>query len=573
VSTNLSKLRRKELLDKIKAIHKYISTTKQDDNTHNLLSFLNDLEKEINGKKFGLVFEEHREAIDEILETHTPVLTENKKLFIDNGGQMNFLIEGDNLAALKLLLKTHKGKIDFIYIDPPYNTGNNDFKYDDDFVDKEDGFRHSKWLSFMGKRITLLKSLMSKRAYICMSIDNNEQTNLKALCDTIFGEENFIDCLPRRTKSSGKTTNKISSNHDYVLIYGTDSKKVAISGLDHSDTGFKYEDEFVEIRGKYKLNQTLDYDSLQYSQSLDYPLKIGKEIFYAGSSYEKYQERQKGNHKRADWAWRWSKDLFDFGYKNNFIVIKRKKDGTARIYTKTYLNASIGKTNKDYSIIITSRTKPLSSLEFTEASFSNDNAKKDLKKVLPDFTFDYSKPVSLIEKLMRLNPNQNITILDCFAGTGTTGQATFEVNQDGGGRKFILITNNENNICKEGAYQRIKNTIKNEKLIASLKYFKIDYVPITDKIYYEYADALLQHIRELVELENGINFIGNDKIAIVLTEEELTAFVKDIKKYKNCRKLYRGHNVLVSGVQQNVLKSHRIAVNVIPDYYYGELDI
>ena len=138
MSTNVSKEKREKLLAKIKSIKTFIATAPQDENTAQLLSYIADLEKEIKGKKYGLVFEEHREAIDEILETHTPVLSEDKNLFIDKGGQMNFLIEGDNLASLQLLEKTHKGKIDLIYIDPPYNTGRKDFVYDDRFVDIND---------------------------------------------------------------------------------------------------------------------------------------------------------------------------------------------------------------------------------------------------------------------------------------------------------------------------------------------------------------------------------------------------------------------------------------------------
>ena len=135
MSTNISKQKRDDLLRKIKEIRTFISSAPQDENTGNLLSYLSDLEKDVNGKKYGLVFEEHREEIDDVLDTHTPVMTEEKDLFIDNGGAMNFLIEGDNLASLQLLKKTHKGKIDLIYIDPPYNTGNKDFVYDDDFID------------------------------------------------------------------------------------------------------------------------------------------------------------------------------------------------------------------------------------------------------------------------------------------------------------------------------------------------------------------------------------------------------------------------------------------------------
>lgn len=149
MSTNISKEKREILINKIKQIKQFIEKSPQDENTINLLSYIADIEKDIKGKKYGLIFEEHSETIDEILKTHTPVLTEEIDLFIDNGGQMNFLIEGDNLASLQLLEKTHKGKIDIIYIDPPYNTGNKDFIYDDNYVDKSDSFRHSKWLSFM----------------------------------------------------------------------------------------------------------------------------------------------------------------------------------------------------------------------------------------------------------------------------------------------------------------------------------------------------------------------------------------------------------------------------------------
>ena len=171
MSTNISKQKRQDLLNKIKEIRNYIAASQQDENTGNLLSYLSDLEKDVNGKKYGLVFEEHREEIDEVLDTHTPVLSEEKDLFIDNGGQMNFLIEGDNLASLKLLEKTHKGKIDLIYIDPPYNTLKDGFTYSDTLVDKNDTFRHSKWLSFMKQRMYIAHNLLSKNGVVFIHSD------------------------------------------------------------------------------------------------------------------------------------------------------------------------------------------------------------------------------------------------------------------------------------------------------------------------------------------------------------------------------------------------------------------
>lgn len=177
MSTNISKKKRDDLLDKIKQIRAFIAAAPQDENTGNLLSYLSDLEKDVNGKKYGLVFEEHREEIDEVLDTHTPVLTEDADLFIDHGGQMNFLIEGDNLASLKLLEKTHKGKIDLIYIDPPYNTGASNWIYDNDYVDGNDLFKHSKWLSMMQSRLTLAKNLLTDKGVLICAIDENESAN------------------------------------------------------------------------------------------------------------------------------------------------------------------------------------------------------------------------------------------------------------------------------------------------------------------------------------------------------------------------------------------------------------
>ena len=186
---NVSKQHRDDLLEKIRQIRTYIASAPQDTNTGNLLQYLDEITKDVKGKKYGLVFEQHREQIDDTLETHTPVLTEQKDLFIDNGGEMNFLIEGDNLAALKILEKTHKGKIDVIYIDPPYNTGDKDFVYDDNYVDAKDLYRHSKWLSFIEKRIRIAKELLTQEGCIFISIDRNEGFQLKVLLDEIFGEE------------------------------------------------------------------------------------------------------------------------------------------------------------------------------------------------------------------------------------------------------------------------------------------------------------------------------------------------------------------------------------------------
>lgn len=364
----------------------------------------------------------------------------------------NMIIHGDNLSALKSLLPEYEGRIKCIYIDPPYNTGNEGWVYNDNVNDPrirkwlgevvgsegEDLSRHDKWLCMMYPRLKLLHKLLAEDGVIFISIDDNELYNLKMICDEIFGISNFILQMPRVTKKSGKSTDIFAKNHDYLLIYSKTSL-CKLNAFEHNDAGFKYQDEYFDERGFYKLNQTLDYDSLQYSQSLDYPLEIDGIAYYAGTSYERYLERRSGNHKRADWAWRWSLKKFKFGYENGFIVVKKSRNGT-RIYTKTYQNATIAENNGTYYIEYSKRTAPVSSLTLSENEYSNDNATKVLTAILSSKEFDYSKPVSLLEFVCKLATDKKSIVLDSFAGSGTTAHAVLNMNkQDSGHRKFILI--------------------------------------------------------------------------------------------------------------------------------------
>ena len=440
-------------------------------------------------KKYGLVWEDKPEDVEERLRDELPVLTEVKERAIiseDPDAPNHILIEGDNLEALTALTYTHAGKIDVIYIDPPYNTGNKDFIYNDSYVDKEDAFRHSKWLSFVSKRLAIAKRLLSPSGVIFISIDDNEQAQLKLLCDEIFGYDNFIATLPRITKASGKTTDRIAQNHDYLMIYAKNETQCKIIGIPHDDDGFKYIDEFYQQRGKFKLNQALDYDSLSYSASLDYPIQINGETFYPGGDYEKHLERLKGNHKRADWAWRWSEELFQFGLANGFIVVKDGRNGK-RLYTKTYQRVTIEKNGNRYQIIEKERLKPVQSIQLIESCFSNDNAKKELGAVFEEIPFDYPKPTSIMHYMLQTIPECS-TILDFFAGSGTTLHATMQLNaEDGGSRRCILVTNNENNICENVTYVRNKRVIqgyttpKGEDVPGlmsnTLRYYRTDFVP------------------------------------------------------------------------------------------------
>lgn len=567
MSTNISKKKREDLLDKIKQIRAFIAAAPQDENTGNLLSYLSELEKDVNGKKYGLVFEEHREEIDEVLDTHTPVLTEEADLFIDHGGQMNFLLEGDNLAALKLLEKTHRGKIKMIYIDPPYNTANKDFAYDDTRVDLTDTFRHSKWLSFMRERLRIARNLLRDDGILFISIDDNEQSDLKLLCDEIFKEENFFSQVIIQSNKRGQTYKQIAKTHEYLLIY-TRSPEAEFNEIDKTDDDNDL--NLLDKIGAYNVRELRNRNpkfGKHNRPNLFYPIYVNPSIvdkdgfcpislaYTTDYCVEVYPFNSTGGES----CWRWSTKLLSENINSNTqfsnVVAHAKRDGTFNIYEKyrktTYKAKSIW---LETDVITEKGTVELGELGLSER-------------------FPFPKPLFLLKKCLQIGTNSNDIILDFFAGSGTTGHAVMKLNaEDGGTRRFILCTNNENGICRDVTYERIRRVIDKEDYAASLKYYKVDYVPISDRMYYEYADELLRHIRELVELENGINFTGNEEIAIVLTDEELEIFLDDEGICKKCRKLYMGHDVLLDAQQAQALQEYNIAVNVIPDYYYKELE-
>ena len=611
MSTNISRQKREDLLNKIKEIRAFISAAPQDENTGNLLSYLSDLEKDVNGKKYGLVYEEHREEIDEVLDTHTPVLTEEKDLFIDNGGQINFLIEGDNLASLKMLEKTHKGKIDLIYIDPPYNTGNGDFIYDDCYIDTEDGFRHSKWISFMSKRLEIARSLLNEKGVIFIQISDIELSQLRLMCDSVFGEENFLNVISVNMKnvagaSGGGEDKRLKKNCEYILIY---AKQYATMPLfngayvytELSDliqtyisegVSWKYTSVLFDEGDKEYIGSTVDGDANE--------IKIFRRKNVIIKSIKQAAKDDGISEKEA--------------YKKYGIRIFQTTNAQSSIRTRVMNyrkenNVSddlisieyIPKTGKNKGCVYEQfykgeKCRLFVWLKDTSEIIDGELYKKDLQGTYWDFTGamknltkegnvefgNGKKPIDLLKRIISLYPDKDISILDFFAGSGSTGHAVIAQNiEDGGNRQFILCTNNQNNICREKTYIRLSNVINGyttengkvfEPMPASLKYYKVDYVSISDRLYYEYADELLKHIRELVELENGVNFTGNAEISIVLTEGELDDFISQLENNNICRKLYLGHDILMDAQQAQVLRDRKVMVNIIPDYYYKELE-
>lgn len=407
-------------------------------------------------KKYGLVWENKPEDVEEAMRDHLPLLTEVKERAIlsDSPEAPNhILIEGDNLEALTALSYTHEGKINVIYIDPPYNTGNKDFSYNDSFVDSEDAYRHSKWLSFMSRRLKLAKRLLSDKGVIFISIDDNEQANLKLLCDEIFSSGNFVANMIWKSKSGGANdSSSFGVDHEYVLCFAKNSEKLLLNNDKGAIVTTSYNK--VDEKGRRYALDRLDKQSLGYQQSLDFPIMgpDGKEYIV---------EHKDPLNKKA--RWRWGQDTVKERYAELVFIYPY-------VYTKNYEKED---GQKPRSIMVDERFG------------RTRTGSTDLASIIgKQNIFSYPKPIKLLKFILDISTKNTSTILDFFAGSGTTLHATMQLNaEDGGMRKCILVTNNENNnICEEITYERNKRVIngyttpKGEKVEGlknnSLRYFK-----------------------------------------------------------------------------------------------------
>jgi adenine-specific DNA-methyltransferase len=431
-----------------------------------LLEMIHHLDR---SRKYGLVWEEEKEPEKVVAEIQDkiPVLREiqDREIFNSASQPTHLLIEGDNFHSLAVLNQTHQGKIDLIYIDPPYNTGKeNEFLYNDRYVDIHDGYRHSKWLSFIWKRLNLAKNLLKSSGAIFISIDDNEIAQLKLLCQEIFGEENFVAQFVRKNKAgSGHDSGQVAVEFDYMLCFAKNKAelKFAKEKLDvESDKKYRLSDDHVEFRGKYYLRD-LDYRG-SYSESMDYviPAPDGTEML-SGGKFGKPN------------TWRWNQDKLKWGIENDFIVFK-KTNKQWKVYIKQY--QFVDNLNRRRE-----RQLPFRAL----IQFLNSEGSQELNEVVAQSIFKFPKPIGLIRFCIDLFESKEITVLDFFAGSGTTGHAVLKANEaDSGKRQFVLCTNNENNICEDVTYTRISKVIQGyqgtKKLHApiaqNLKYFKTGFL-------------------------------------------------------------------------------------------------
>lgn len=456
-------------------------------------------------KKYGLIWEDKPEEVEEQLRENLPVLKEIKDKAIVNGEDYpnHILIEGDNLHALTALTFTHEGKIDVIYIDPPYNTGNKDFKYNDSFVDKEDNYRHSKWLSFMNKRLEIAKRLLSDKGVIFISIDDNEQAQLKLLCDEVFGEINFVaNVIWRSADSSNNDSKQFSLDHNDTYVF---SKKYP---------WYPNPIDRTEDNNEHYKNPDNDPNGPWFSGNVSSPNpRKNLQYFILAPNGNKIEFPKNG--------WRWSETRVKEYIDQGEIIFSN--DNT-RIIKKTYLKNQKGLAPSTLWIDI-------------EDTGHNRNAKYELMKIFPNKPtselFSTPKPTKLLSKILRLSSNNKskCTILDFFAGSGTTLHATIQLNgEDGGNRQCILVTNNENNICEEVTYERNKRVIQgysNAKGVAvegfvnnNLRYFKSEFVG---------RETSLKNKRDLTRLATELLCIKED----CYVEQRIK--IKQAKLFANAR--------------------------------------
>lgn len=433
---------RHKLIDRIKTLEGLT-----DDERSALLGLLRE------SKTYGLVWEDKPEDVVERLRNELPVLIEDKEKALTEAGPdapNHILIEGDNLEALTTLAYTHAGKIDVIYIDPPYNTGNKDFIYNDSYVDTEDSYRHSKWLSFMSRRLRIAKKLLSDRGVIFISIDDNEVHNLKVLCDDrergLFGEDNFVTSFIWQSTPGSNTGTDIVTTTEYILVYSKNRKRCIFDGMLVEESSFPYSDEFEKVRGRYALDK-MDRRRVggHYSPSLDFGLEMpdGTIRFPGGGSTQ----------SNEGWNYLWSKTKIQWGLENGFIVFKKSKNGW-NVYNKRYSRI-------DNSGNVIDRSIPFRNLITTDIC-NTAQGTAEITAILGNRLFDFPKPSKLIKRLLLtiIRSKKNATILDFFAGSGTTLHAVMQLNADDGGkRQCILCTNNENGICENVTYERNKRVI------------------------------------------------------------------------------------------------------------------
>lgn len=599
------------------------------DEIENLQNKLEIANNRIKTEKYGITWLDVPEAFEEESGSKLPILTEQKDKAIknDDGNPTHILIEGDNYHSLTCLNYTHKGKIDLIYIDPPYNTGKDGFTYKDKriinkypdgtLVPKDSPLRHSYWLSFMYKRLDLAKNLLKDNGKIIISIDDNEVANLVLLCAKVFGSDNQVSVLPTIMNLKGNQDQfAFAGTHEYTVIFAKDISKSKFYqfDLDEEELENWKEDEIGFYKKGANLKSSGENASREKRPNLFFPILFNSETHNIhhinDEEYESIYNKEtksfddnfieflKNKYEKLGFTfilpvsngsymnWRWSrKKMLDEPY--NIIVNHDKK-------------CTINK--KQRPVLGNLPSKKPKTL-FYKPVYSSGNGTNQLNNILPNNNFKAPKPIDLIIDLIKLSTEKKSTVLDFFAGSGTTLHACLELNAKGYNIQNIICTNDEGNICTEVTYPRSKKIIegytdlkknKIKGLGNSLKYYKTDFVGSNNIISANDEDksslaqkagyllAVAENTLDEIELSRCYQLFENDKkvTAIYFKEElkEMESFLEKIEKIEKTVSLYlfswgnisefeglfdHLENVNIKTIPQPILEIYKKIYNVV----------
>ena len=487
-------------------------------------------------KKYGLVWEDKPEDVVERCKTELPVLEEVEERAIENDPSLptNFIIEGDNYHALSVLNYTHAGQIDAIYADPPYNTGAKNWIYNNDYVDGNDSFRHSKWLCFMERRLRLAKTLLKKEGIIVVTIDDYEIATLTLLMNEIFGEENHLGTVVIKNNPQGRSSvSGFQVSHEYALFYarGQDAR---ISRLARTQ-------EQIDRYGEQDAIGPFEWRNFRAQYSTESP-KMKYPIFVKRDCSDFRLPKMKWNQTRQSYdlleqpdeteiislpidpngrerTWKWSKETVQ-EVKDTQMGVRVDRDGNPSVYFK-------GRMKDDGMLPYTIWDKPDYSASTMGANL--------LASMIGAKKFDYPKSLyAVMDSLRVLTSNKNATILDFFAGSGTTGHAVMELNkEDEGDRRFILCTNNENGIAENVTYERIKKVVSGyadkEGVLTNIRYFKTLFVPKSD-VSDDTRRSLIEKSTEMLCVKESTfkKVADNKKFKIYRNQEQATGILFDL---------------------------------------------
>lgn len=481
-----------------------------------LVKYIEELQKQLKSTKYGLYWDKNiqQEKCVDMCKFNIPYFVRKQENCLISNYLNNLLIEGDNYQTLSTLKMLGKEVVDICYIDPPYNTGHSDFVYNDRYVEIEDGYKHSKWLSFMQKRLVILKDIMKRKSLIFISIDDREYAQLKILCDSIFGEANYITTLKWKKKKQPSFLSKVASILEYVLVYSKDAstiKKLSIEQLSDSDKPIinasnKECERIIKSGIRVKCTQTFIKAGVYQNKTMS--------IVYLDDV--KIQNGRTINDFRCIAKFRTSQEFIDSYCSKDLIFIT----------SNLGLRRDLDETEKGSAKSITDLL-----LDWGQ----NQDGTTELKNIFSikneSCPFTNPKPVLLIKNCIKSSMFTDPIVLDFFAGSGTTGQAVLELNkEDGGNRRFILCTNNENNICTDVTYPRLKTVITgirpdgtkySDGIPANLIYYKTDFIKDcnnTDQAKYclvEKVDELLCISEDIfIQLERNdysSHYVSNDE--------------------------------------------------------------